>query len=271
MPDADLKSRLQSDLTDAIRDPRRGARRRPCGWRSPRCRRGGGRQAARAPCRTKTSSGCSAARRRSAARRSAAYEQAGRPDRAERETAELAVLEGYLPAQLSDDELGAIVAEAVAEARAEGASGPAAMGRVMKAVQPRVAGRAEGGRVAAEVRRRLAHADDRSPHGSRTGPGLSGAGDGGAWRPRPVCRAPGAARRLAAAATRRSGGWSPGCRRRRWLRRRGRWTRPVRRGLVATHSAGDQPGGEPGALEGAEGGRERLARRIGDAALLTVP
>ncbi|MGZ4624840.1 MAG: GatB/YqeY domain-containing protein [Kineosporiaceae bacterium] len=155
MPDADLKSRLQSDLTDAIRtrDEVRAAT-----WRmaltAVRSEEVAGKSA-----RTLSDAdvvgvlGREARKRREAV---SAYEQAGRPDRAERETAELAVLEGYLPAQLSDDELGAIVAEAVAEARAEGASGPAAMGRVMKAVQPRVAGRAEGGRVAAEARRRLA-------------------------------------------------------------------------------------------------------------------
>lgn len=82
-----------------------------------------------------------------------AYDGAGRAELAERERAEGGVLDEYLPAQLSDAELAEIVAAAVAEA---GASGPQAMGQVMKLVQPRVAGRAEGGRVAAEVRRRLA-------------------------------------------------------------------------------------------------------------------
>ena len=90
-----------------------------------------------------------AKKRREAA---AAYTGAGRPELAEREEAELAVLEGYLPAQLGDDELRALVAQAVA---ATGASGMPAMGQVMKAVQPLVAGRAEGGRVAAEVRKAL--------------------------------------------------------------------------------------------------------------------
>ena len=55
--------------------------------------------------------------------------------------------------QLTDEELGALVAEAIAET---GATGPRAIGQVMKAVSPKVAGRAEGGRVAAEVKRRLA-------------------------------------------------------------------------------------------------------------------
>jgi len=91
-----------------------------------------------------------AKRRREAA---AAFDAAGRPEQAAAERAEDDVLSGYLPAQLSDTELAAIVARAIAEA---GASGPAAMGQVMKAVTPLVAGRAEGGRVAAEVRRGLA-------------------------------------------------------------------------------------------------------------------
>lgn len=82
-----------------------------------------------------------------------AFAEGDRPDRAERERAEGAVIAEYLPAQLGDDELRDLVAAAIAES---GASGPAAMGQVMKSVTPRTAGRAEGGRVAAEVRRQLA-------------------------------------------------------------------------------------------------------------------
>jgi uncharacterized protein YqeY len=85
-----------------------------------------------------------------------AFAQGGRADQAERERAEGEVLAEYLPKQLSDEELGAIVAEAVKEAAAAGAEGPRAMGAVMKIVNPKVAGRAEGGRVAAEVKRLLA-------------------------------------------------------------------------------------------------------------------
>lgn len=81
-----------------------------------------------------------------------AYTDAGRPELAGREQAELAVLEGYLPAQLGDEELETLVAAAVAET---GATGMPQLGLVMKAVQPRVAGRADGGRVAAMVRRAL--------------------------------------------------------------------------------------------------------------------
>ena len=82
-----------------------------------------------------------------------AFRSGGADDRAERELAEESVLETYLPAQLSDEELQELVAQAVHEA---GASGPQAMGAVMKVVGPKVAGRAEGGRVAAAVRAALA-------------------------------------------------------------------------------------------------------------------
>jgi uncharacterized protein YqeY len=82
-----------------------------------------------------------------------AFGDAGREEQAQAERDEGAVLEEYLPAQLSDEELTALVADAIAQT---GASGPRAMGQVMKAVNPKVAGRAEGGRVAAEVKRQLA-------------------------------------------------------------------------------------------------------------------
>ena len=84
-----------------------------------------------------------------------AFGVAGRSDQAEAERAEGEVLAGYLPAQLSDEELGDLVAAAIAET---GAAGMSSMGPVMKAVTPRVAGRAEGARVAAEVRKQLAAA-----------------------------------------------------------------------------------------------------------------
>lgn len=82
-----------------------------------------------------------------------AFRSGGADARAERELAEGAVLDGYLPQQMSDEELSALVGEVVAET---GAAGPKAMGTVMKAVGPRVAGRAEGGRVANAVRAALA-------------------------------------------------------------------------------------------------------------------
>jgi uncharacterized protein YqeY len=81
-----------------------------------------------------------------------AFGAAGRSEQAAAERAEGEVLADYLPAQLSDSELAALVDAAIAET---GASGMAGMGQVMKTVTPRVAGRADGARVAAEVRRRL--------------------------------------------------------------------------------------------------------------------
>ncbi|HXR41631.1 MAG TPA: GatB/YqeY domain-containing protein, partial [Acidothermaceae bacterium] len=82
-----------------------------------------------------------------------AFDGGGRPELAERERAEGGVIEQYLPKQLDDDELRELVAAAISES---GASGPQGMGAVMKVVTPKVAGRAEGGRVAAEVKRQLA-------------------------------------------------------------------------------------------------------------------
>lgn len=84
-----------------------------------------------------------------------AFDKGGRTEQADQERAEGEVLAGYLPRQLSDEELDVVVTEAVAEVRESGAEGPKAMGAVMKIVQPKVAGRAEGGRVAAAVKRRL--------------------------------------------------------------------------------------------------------------------
>jgi len=90
-----------------------------------------------------------AKKRREAA---AAFDGAGRTEQAAKENAEGAILEGYLPAQLSDAEVADLVADAL---RAGGFSGKGQMGPAMKAAQAAVAGRAEGGRVAAEVRRQL--------------------------------------------------------------------------------------------------------------------
>ena len=83
---------------------------------------------------------------------SEAFTSAGRPELAEREEAELGVLETYLPAQLDDAALSALVDAAVADVRAGGQDGPRAIGAVMKIVQPQVAGRADGSRVAQLVR-----------------------------------------------------------------------------------------------------------------------
>jgi uncharacterized protein YqeY len=77
-----------------------------------------------------------------------AYDAASRPELADRERAELDVIARYLPQPLSDAEVEAIVAAAVAEVSGSGATGGAAMGAVMKLVQPQVKGRADGGKVA---------------------------------------------------------------------------------------------------------------------------
>ena len=90
-----------------------------------------------------------AKRRREAAD---AFSGAGRANQAAAELAEGEILAEYLPAQLDDAELADLVAAVIAET---GAAGPAAMGQVMRATTPKVAGRAQGARVAAEVRRQL--------------------------------------------------------------------------------------------------------------------
>ena len=146
-----LKDRLQSDLTAAMksRDELRSATLRMA-LTAVRTEEVAGKTA-----RTLEDSevvtvlGREAKKRREAAE---AFDQGGRPDRAERERQEGEVLAEYLPAQLGDDELTALVAAAIAET---GAAGPQAMGQVMKVVTPQTTGKAEGGRVAAEVRRQL--------------------------------------------------------------------------------------------------------------------
>jgi uncharacterized protein YqeY len=82
-----------------------------------------------------------------------AFDKGDRPEQAAAERAESEVISDYLPKQLTDEELSSLVAEAVTET---GAEGPRAMGQVMKVVNPKIAGRAEGARVAAEVKRQLA-------------------------------------------------------------------------------------------------------------------
>ncbi|MDA2989395.1 MAG: GatB/YqeY domain-containing protein [Actinomycetota bacterium] len=84
-----------------------------------------------------------------------AYDDAGRAELASKERAELVIIEAYLPAQMSEDEVRTIVDAAVAEVAASGAEGGKAMGAVMKIVQPQVKGRADGGQVAALVKSAL--------------------------------------------------------------------------------------------------------------------
>jgi len=83
------------------------------------------------------------------------YEQAGRAESATKERAELAIIERYLPASLSDEEISVIVDEEVAKAAAEGHSGGKAMGLVVKAVRARAGAGVDGGRVAALVKSAL--------------------------------------------------------------------------------------------------------------------
>lgn len=90
-----------------------------------------------------------AKRRREAAD---AFAAAGRDEQAAAERAEGKVLDAYLPQQLTDEELAALVTEVIEETRA---ASPGSLGLVMKTLSPRVAGRAQGARVAAEARRQL--------------------------------------------------------------------------------------------------------------------
>lgn len=82
-----------------------------------------------------------------------AFDKGGRVEDAANERAESEILSDYLPKPLTDEELSQLVAAAIAET---GASGMKEMGKVMKVVNPQVAGRADGARVAAEVKSRLA-------------------------------------------------------------------------------------------------------------------
>ena len=81
------------------------------------------------------------------------FEKGNRPELAAKEKAEIEVLNTYLPQALSPDELGRLVDEAIAEV---GATGKAQMGAVMKALTPKVAGRADGRTLSQEVQKRLA-------------------------------------------------------------------------------------------------------------------
>ena len=82
-----------------------------------------------------------------------AYTQAKRDDLASKERAEAAVIANYLPVQLTKDEIKKLIQEAINET---GASGPAGMGLVMKVLQPKIAGKADGGVVSGLVKAALA-------------------------------------------------------------------------------------------------------------------
>ena len=81
-----------------------------------------------------------------------AFEQAGAADRAAKEKAEGVIIAEYLPAQLSESEIKEMIAAAIAES---GATGPQQMGQVMKLIQPKIAGRADGGMVSSLVKAAL--------------------------------------------------------------------------------------------------------------------
>jgi uncharacterized protein len=83
-----------------------------------------------------------------------AFDQAGRTEQAAKERAEFEVLSDYLPEQLGDEEIAALVTEAIESTGARD-EGMRAMGKVMGVLQPKVKGRADGGVVAAEVRKQL--------------------------------------------------------------------------------------------------------------------
>jgi uncharacterized protein YqeY len=83
------------------------------------------------------------------------YADAGRTDAATKERAEQAIIEAYLPAAMSDEDVAKIVAEEVAKAAAAGATGGKAMGAVVKAVRERVGASADGGKIAALVKSAL--------------------------------------------------------------------------------------------------------------------
>ena len=81
-----------------------------------------------------------------------AFADAGRPDRAEQETNEGKVISKDLPEQLSEDAIKQMIADAIAET---GATGPSGMGQVMKLIQPKIAGKADGGLVSTLVKAAL--------------------------------------------------------------------------------------------------------------------
>jgi uncharacterized protein len=85
-----------------------------------------------------------------------AFETAGRAEKTVSERAEAAVLEAYLPAALSDDELAQLVTDEIAAAAADGATGMKAMGRVVSAVRAKAGTSADGAKIAAMVKAALA-------------------------------------------------------------------------------------------------------------------
>lgn len=150
-----LKTRIQADLTDAMRaqDTTTVATLRLVLTAITRAETAGDEHVELDDDQVLAVIGTEVKRRAEAA---ATYADAGRDDRAATEQAEQAVLERYLPAALTDAELGAVVAEEVAAARAAGKEGKAATGIVIKAVRARAGAGTDGRRIADAVNAALA-------------------------------------------------------------------------------------------------------------------
>ena len=150
---AELKARVRRDLTDAMksRDELRASTLRLALTAIRNAEVAGKEQRELSDGEVTDVLGSEAKKRREAAQ---AFADAGRPELASKETAEAAILMDYLPEQLDADAIQALVTETVKELGVAG-EGMRAMGRVMGALQPKVKGRAEGGVVAAEVKRQL--------------------------------------------------------------------------------------------------------------------
>ena len=150
---AELKARVRRDLTDAMksRDELRASTLRLALTAIRTAEVAGKEQRELSDGEVTDVLGSEAKKRREAAQ---AFADAGRPELASKETAEAAILMDYLPEQLDADAIQALVAETVEKLGVAG-EGMRAMGRVMGALQPKVKGRAEGGVVAAEVKRQL--------------------------------------------------------------------------------------------------------------------
>ncbi len=84
-----------------------------------------------------------------------AFEQAGRTESAQQEQAELEILQGYLPAQADPEEINAVLDAAIAHAQAEGAQGPAIMGKAMAQIKAKLAGRADMATVSALLKQKI--------------------------------------------------------------------------------------------------------------------
>jgi uncharacterized protein YqeY len=150
---ADLKERLRTDLTAAIkgRDELRSSTLRMVLTAITNAEVSGKQSRELSDDDVVGVLSAEAKKRREAA---TAFADAGRAESAEKERAEAEVIAGYLPRQLDADEISTLVAEAIASTGAAG-EGMRAMGKVMGVVTPQVRGRADGGAVAAEVRRQL--------------------------------------------------------------------------------------------------------------------